>query len=89
MSEDSFLNHSASCDFCVVMGHVLKVVPSSRPESTCSSNDDIDLPSLAKFLKHPPAQGSKSASRIKEVTVDSEADSEEIAMVSRTSSSGV
>ena len=59
-------------------------MPSSHPESTGS--DDNDLPSLAKFLHHPPAQ-SKLASRLSEIA-DSEGDSEELEIASRTSLSG-
>jgi len=63
------------------------VVPISRPESTCSSGDDADLPSLANFLSPPPTRGNKLASWRKDVAADSEADSEELETVSRTSSS--
>ena len=63
-------------------------MPSSHPESSCSDEDK--LPSIAKFLKQPPVR-SKVPSRHSKVTdlVESEADSEELDVASRTPSSGL
>ena len=62
-------------------------MPSSLPEST--SSDDVDLPLLAKFLGRASSRG-KSTSRQSKVAslFESEEDSEELEIVSRTSSSG-
>jgi len=63
-------------------------VPSSRPES--SGSDEEKLPSLAKFLKCPPAR-SKVPSRHSKITdvLESEADSEELEVATRTPASGL
>jgi len=66
----------------------LQIVPSSHRES--SGSDEEKLPSLAKFLKCPPTR-SKVSSRHSKVTdlVESEGDSEELDVASRTPSSGL
>jgi len=65
----------------------LQMVPNSYPDS--AGSDEDSLPSLAKFLNGPTAH-SKLTSRLSKVAnvVDSDADSEELEIASRTSASG-